>query len=84
MASIKNLKKDIDYVLGDVLDVCLTNLTADTKKTEALVEEIYATFDELVAKVNAKNIENKKAHFNGIKAELEASAGKLLEKAIKL
>ena len=84
MASIKNLKKDIDYVLGDVLDVCLLNLTADTKKTEALVDEIYATFDALVAKVNAKNIENKKAHFNAIKAELETSANKLLDKAIKL
>ncbi|MFY0629542.1 MAG: hypothetical protein JXR05_04115 [Flavobacteriaceae bacterium] len=84
MASIKNLKKDINYVLGDVIDECLTKLTADTKKTEALVDEVITTFDELIAKVNAKDVENKKAHFKAIETELETRAGKLLDKVNKL
>ena len=84
MASIKNLKKDINYVLGDIIDECLTKLTADTKKTEAIVDEVIVTFDELIAKVNAKDVENKKAHFKAIEEELETRAGKLLDKVNKL
>lgn len=84
MASIKNLKKDINYVLGDIIDECLTKLTADTKKTEAIVDEVIVAFDELIAKVNAKDVENKKAHFKAIEAELETRAGKLLDKVNKL
>lgn len=84
MASIKNLKKDINYVLGDVIDECLTSLTADTKKSEVIVDEAITAFDELIAKVNAKDVENKKAHFKAIEAELEERAGKLLEKVNKL
>ena len=37
MASIKNLKKDINYVLGDIIDECLVTLTGDTKNSEAIV-----------------------------------------------
>tara|TARA_R110000787_G_scaffold204931_2_gene315424 strand:+ start:4995 stop:5249 length:255 start_codon:yes stop_codon:yes gene_type:complete len=84
MASIKNLKKDINYVLGDIIDECLVTLTGDTKKSEAIVDEAIVVFDGLIAKVNAKNVENKKAHFKAIEAELETSAGKLLEKVNKL
>ncbi len=84
MASIKNLKKDINYILGDVIDECLTRLTEDTKQSEAIVDEAIVAFDELIAKVNAKDVENKKAHFKAIEAELEERAGKLLEKVNKL
>lgn len=83
MASIKDLKKDINYVLGDVIDACLAK-GADAKKTEALVDETIATFDELIAKIHAKDVENKKAHFSSISAELESKATKLLDKVNKL
>lgn len=84
MASIKNLKKDINYVLGDVIDECLSKLTNDTKKSEAIVDEAITIFDDLMAKVNAKNVENKKAHFKAISAELESKATELLGKISKL
>jgi len=84
MASIKNLKKDINYVLGDVIDECLSKLTSDTKKSEAIVDEAITIFDDLTAKVNAKNVENKKAHFKAINAELESKATDLLDKISKL
>lgn len=84
MASIKNLKKDINYVLGDIIDECLVTLTGDTKNSEAFVEEAIVIFDDLIAKVNAKDVENKKAHFKAVEAELEDRAGKLLKKVNKL
>ncbi len=88
MASIKNLKKDINYVLGDIIEECyvweLDNPNASTKKTEAIIDEAILIFDALLNKVHEKKIENKKAHFKAINLELEAAAGKLLDKINKL
>ena len=84
MASIKNLKKDINYVLGDIIDECIVSASGDTKKIEAIVDEAIVVFDELIAKVNAKKIENKKTHFKAIEEELEKKATKLLTKVNKL
>ncbi len=83
MASIKNLKKNIHDVLADLIDEAILK-AGDPKKTEALIDETITTFDELVAKIHAKNIENKKAHFSSISSELESKATKLLEKVNKL
>lgn len=84
MASIKNLKKDINYVLGDVIDACIMKFSEDTKQSEAIIDEAIQTFDELIAKIHAKNVENKKAHFKSISAELESRANALLDKIEKL
>ncbi len=88
MASIKNLKKDINYVLGDIIEECyaweLMNPTEDKKKSEAVIDEAIVTFDALIDKINTKNIENKKAHFKGLQAELMSSANSLLEKVNKM
>ncbi|WP_439130520.1 hypothetical protein [Polaribacter sp.] len=86
MASIKNLKKDINYVLGDVIEYTLdvSILKNETQKGEAIVDEAIETFDSLIAKVNAKNIEDKQAHFKAINAELETQAKALVEKVNSL
>ncbi|SNR31313.1 hypothetical protein [Lutibacter flavus] len=88
MASIKNLKKDINYVLGDIIEECYTwemlNPKSDKKASEAIIDEVIEAFDSLVEKVNAKNIENKKAHFKALNAELESTALKFIEKVNKL
>jgi type IV secretory pathway VirB6-like protein len=84
MANIKNLKKDINYVLGDIIEaVYLYELTITGKPTETtngLIDEAIATFDALIVKVNAKNVENKKSHFKQINVELEAAANQLVVK----
>ena len=82
MASIKNLKKDINYVLGDVIEYALdvSVLKNEAKKGDAIIDEAIETFDNLVAKVNAKGVENKKAHFKAINEELEVKAKGLVEK----
>ena len=88
MPSIKNLKKDINYVLGDVIEACyvweLDNPKADNKKSEAIIEEAIATFDTLLDKIHEKNIESKKTHFKAIGTALEVAAGKLIAKVNKL
>ncbi|MFY9241444.1 MAG: hypothetical protein WAO74_00300 [Polaribacter sp.] len=82
MASIKNLKKDINYVLGDVIEYALdvATLKNEPKKGEAIIDEAIDTFDTLIAKVNANKVENKKAHYKAINAALETEAKALVEK----
>ena len=84
MASVKNLKKDINFVLGDIIEaVYLYEMATSGKPTEAtnaVIDEAIASFDTLIEKVNAKNVENKKAHFKQINIELEETANQLITK----
>ncbi len=84
MASIRNLKKDINYVLGDIIEAVyvweLTNPGKDTKKSEAIIDEAIDTFDVLIAKLNLKDVENSKQHFKTINQELEDRGRKLIDK----
>jgi len=84
MASVKNLKKDINFVLGDIIEaVYLWELSTPgkpTQESEALIDEAIVAFDTLMKKVNAKNVENKKEHFRNINKELEETAGQLVGK----
>jgi hypothetical protein len=89
MSSVKNLKKDINYVLSDIIEECYLwqMLQEDAKKAdkaEKIIDEAIATFDELIEKVNTKKVENKKSHFNAISVELENKAKSLLTKIEKL
>ncbi|RKE98061.1 hypothetical protein [Ichthyenterobacterium magnum] len=88
MANVRDLKKDINFVLGDIIEAVYvweyTNTDKDTKKSEAIIDEAIATFDDLIAKVNNRSVENKKAHFKSINAELEAKGKDLIEKINKL
>ena len=86
MASIKNLKKDINYTLGDIIGVCdLIQLDpAKSGKAEAIIDETIDVFDGLMAKVNAKGVENKKAHYKEISTSLETNAKDLVSKINKL
>jgi hypothetical protein len=88
MASVKNLKKDINYVLGDVVDAIylweMYNPSADIKASQVVVEEAFTSYDQLIARVNQKNIENKKAHFASVRKDLETIAFSLVEKVNSL
>ncbi|WP_242119771.1 hypothetical protein [Aestuariivivens sediminicola] len=88
MANVRDLKRDINYVLGDIIEAVYiweeANSDKDTKKSEAIIDEAIATFDELIAKVNAKDIDNPKAHFKSINLELESRGKALIDKINKL
>lgn len=84
MANVRNLKKDINFVLGDIIEaVYLWELATEgkpTKNSEALIDEAIVMFDNLMKKVNQKGVENKKEHFKQINSELETAAKQLVEK----
>lgn len=84
MPSVKNLKKDINYVLGDIIEavyICeMTTAGKPTDATNAIIDEAIESFDALIAKVNDRKVENKKAHFKQINAELEQTANQLVAK----
>ena len=88
MANKRDLKKDINYVLGDIIESVyvweLENPEKDTKKSDAIIDEAISVFDDLIAKVNDKSVENKKIHFNAINKELETKGKSLIEKVNKL
>ena len=88
MANKRDLKKDINYVLGDIIEAVYvweySNTDKDTKKSEAIIDDAIDTFDDLIAKANAKDAENKKAHFNSIKKDLEDKGRALIERINKL
>lgn len=88
MASKRLLKRDVNYVMGDIIEAAYIHQLAspkqDPKKTEEIVEEAIATFDELIAKINKKDVENKKQHFKSVEKDLETKANALVEKINKL
>lgn len=87
MASIKNLKKDINNVYGEIIEAVyiweLTNPEKDTKKSQKIIDEAIAGFDNLIEKVNQKT-DNQKKHLKTVNEELETEANKLIEKLNKL
>jgi len=84
MANVKTLKKDINYVLGDIIEaVYIWEMSTTGKPTEAssaIIDEAITKFDGLITKVNQKSVENKKSHFKNIYLELEESANQLVDK----
>ena len=88
MGNVRDLKKDINYVLGDIIEAVYvweySNTDKDNKKSEAIIDEAIETFDDLIAKVNNKKVEDKKAHFKSVRNELEERGRALIEKVNKL
>jgi hypothetical protein len=84
MASVKNLKKDINFILGDIIEAVyiyeMSTTGKPTDATNAVIDEAIASFDALIAKVNTRKVEDKKAHFKQINVELEQTANQLVEK----
>ena len=88
MANIRDLKKDINYVLGDIIEAVyvweFSNPDKDTKKSEAVIDEAIEVFDDLIAKVNDKRVDNRKSHLKAVNQELEDKGRALIEKINKL
>ncbi|RZJ65299.1 MAG: hypothetical protein EOO50_14445 [Flavobacterium sp.] len=84
MSNVRNLKKDINYVLGDIIEAVyiheMTTAGQPTTETNALIDEAITAFDNLITKVNQKGVEDKKAHFKQIHSDLEATANQLVAK----
>lgn len=75
MASIRDLKKDINFVLGDIIEAVYivdgANNKQDSKEGVKIIDSAIETFDDLIAKVNQKDVDNRKAHLKKVREELE-------------
>lgn len=88
MASIRDLKQDINYVLGDIIEASLifqaVNPEKDKAASEKVIDDSIATFDELIARVNDKKVEKRAAHLRKVRADLEIKGNELIERVNQL
>ncbi|MGB5647020.1 MAG: hypothetical protein WBM55_07840 [Muriicola sp.] len=88
MANIRDLKKDINYVLGDIIEAVYiieeSNKSTGSKEGAEIIDKAILTFDDLIAKVNKRDVENRKAHLKTVRQELEKEASTLIAKLNKL
>jgi hypothetical protein len=83
MASVKNLKKDLNNVIGEIIQNInlweLENSDKDLKKSQKLVDKCFDVFDDLIKKIHQKDIKDKKDHFKTISLELTKKANDLVK-----
>ena len=88
MASVKNLKKDLNNIIGEIIQNInlweLENSDKDLKKSEKLIDNCFNVFDELIKKIHQKDVKNKKDHYKKISLELTKRASILVESFNKL
>ncbi len=88
MANIKDLKKDINFVLGYIIDALYVweaiNAKEPSKDSEAIIDDAIVTFDSLITKVNDRKVENRSKHLRQVRVELEEKATSLVERINKL
>jgi hypothetical protein len=88
MASIKQLKKDVNNSIGSFIEDIyiweLTNPKSDVKKSNLLIDESLLLFDQLIQKINLPKVEKTKDHFVSIKKELNSGLDKMIKKLEKL
>jgi hypothetical protein len=83
MASIRDLKQDMNYVIGDIIDAAI--ITQDIKpevtaESEKIIDDCITTFDSLIARVNDRKVDNRKAHLKAVKADLETEGRALINR----
>lgn len=82
MASIRDLKKDINFVLGDIIEEVYVWEAATgnhgSEEGSILIDKTIAVFDGLMSQIHQKEVENQKAHFAGIRKELADKAEELV------
>ncbi|WP_379953305.1 hypothetical protein [Dokdonia sp. R78006] len=88
MANIRDLKKDINFVLGDIIDAVYVwealNPKEDRKESEAVIDDAIATFDTLITKVNDRKVENRGKNLVAVRADLEKEGQALIDRINKL
>lgn len=88
MASKRILKKNLNYLFGDIIDECyiwmLVNSDKDISGAESIIDEAVDYYNGTIDKINAKGVENYNKHFSLLKSDVEEKANELVEKINKL
>ena len=82
--NLRNIKKDIDYVLSAFIEDCTlvatVNKKASCEEIEKLYEEAVDLYNELRDKVNAKTELPSRAYYNSLRKEILQKTDALYEK----
>jgi hypothetical protein len=88
MASVKHLKQDINYVLGDIIEAAMIHQAAhpdqDHSASEKVIDDSINTFDKLIARVNDRSVDNRRAHLKQVRQDLESEGRALIERVNSL
>lgn len=88
MASIRDLKKEINSVIGGIIEAVFIVEDAkdqpESKQGSAIVDNAITLFDDLMVKINKHDVENRPAHLKKVRAEFEKKAKELVDKVNKL
>ena len=88
MASVRDLKKDINYVLGDIIEAVYiiedSNQTEGSKEGSAIIDKAIETFDTLIAEVNQKDVADRKKNLKQVRVSLQKEATDLVTRLNKL
>ncbi|MDA8686360.1 hypothetical protein N9L94_05025 [Robiginitalea sp.] len=88
MASIRNLKKDINNVLGDLIDAVYfveQGLGREISvEGDAIIDQAILVFDRLIEDVNKKDIQKPSAHFKQVRETLMQEATALVSRINQL
>ncbi len=82
MASIKDLKRDINSTLGSLIEQVYA-FEAETgnegsEEGTVIIDSTIALFDDLMKRLHQKDVEDKKKHFRAIRTELNEKSSQLL------
>ncbi len=88
MPSIRDLKKDINFALGDIIEaVYIWEAGSGNQNSKAgsdIIDKAIAVFDDLMGMVHQKEVQLPKAHFKEIRVQLEQKTSELLEQFNKM
>ena len=66
MANVRNLKKEVNYVLGDIIEQIYQwekkSSKTNSEEGTALIDECISLFDELMAMISQKSEQSHKKH----------------------
>ena len=83
MASIRDLKKDVNFVLGDIIEAVYIweegSNNQNSEEGSAIIDKAIEVFDELMGQIHAKEVDDRKNHFKSVRNTLEERATELIE-----
>ncbi|MEL6305195.1 MAG: hypothetical protein AAGL29_07530 [Bacteroidota bacterium] len=83
MASIRDLKKDVNFVLGDIIEAVYIweegSNNQNSEEGSAIIDKAIEVFDELMGQIHAKEVGDLKNHFKSVRNTLEERATELIE-----
>ncbi|GGE23486.1 hypothetical protein [Psychroflexus planctonicus] len=88
MASIKNLKQDLNNAVGEIIEGSMLQQVIGDEKSqknaEELVDESIAFFDEMISEINIKKVEDRSKHLKEVNQKIDKKLEELVEKLNQL